>query len=469
MRGYIFQVVGRFDYPQVDFVIEGEEHSSSLSSKAVKDFYVKCQEERYNYKIIFLVPESLVVKLDGFDHLSLLRDRVKFKAQVKERIDELVGEPINLEDIVVLQSVGKYKEKDFSIAFENHADNLVSYMLLELSKIIDENNDGNIKLIGDISTGHNIYTTALMDTLRILIIRFKLRRLIQAQPFPNAQLIFIPPIIPGVKKYEVNFYKYDVRVFFDFPLKDVNFSAINFLDTKVTEGCKKNWGMELNEKNTVIKKMVNDAKFAFNILKYNTPLAFFDKRIINLEGENPSDGFECLSFLLKYFEDKRKLSIENSLLKEEYLKVNRSLAVNVMLSLDLLSSLRKFWEEKILPSNENSKVDITAIQKVFPETYQTLGLNKRFLLRDLGEIKELSYKLLKGEEKNLKELFTENQKEKVHLEKKISEQKRNFFAHSGFLRELVQVSKEKDRIFLRYNEKEETIKMIKSWIESPEK
>jgi len=118
------------------------------------------------------------------------------------------------------------------------------------------------------------------------------------------------------------------------------------------------------------------------------------------------------------------------------------------------------------------------ILKEFEPLYKKvdLGLNSRFLERDIKEIKELLIHLGEKEEVNIKELkkrklekiVTQYQKngENVNI-KKEGDIKRNFFAHSGFEETITLLKKQNGKGYLYYDPKEKG--KIMKWLENPEK
>ena len=468
MDGYIFQVIGKLkDYQKVKFVIDNKEFSGILSSKAVKEFYLK--EKGIELKNIFLVPESLVSEIEGYDPYELLCNREKFRENVAKQLREIIEDNIYDGDIIILQSVGEYRKKSLNIYFDNNVDNIVSYLTIEISRIFESFNK-NIILLGDISTGHNIYTSSLIENLRILITRYKLSNLLQNGTLKTS-IVSTPPII-GKTEYRLYFYDYDVRVFFDLPLKNLeleNISAPSFIHDNLPSYEKEKIGKELEKEIKLIKDLVRKTAIAFNAIKYNIPLALFYKEIVNLEEEK--EGKRALEKILEFYKNKQSINSKENTITKKYIKVKRNLFINTLLTLDLLSSLRKFFVENIESSiKENNVVSIEDLENISTRLYESLNLNinKIFLKRDLKEIKYYACNLLDGEEKLFKELIPKTEKEEIRCENSLqySVQKRNFFAHSGLLKEYVKLRKEKDTIYLSYTK--DYISTIKRWIRKPE-
>jgi len=78
-------------------------------------------------------------------------------------------------------------------------------------------------LIVDISTGHNIYVSSVLEALRAMIVRDKL--LNGLRPTIKCQYAVSEPIIRGRSKdkYRIFLNEYDSKAFFDLPIKrDLN-------------------------------------------------------------------------------------------------------------------------------------------------------------------------------------------------------------------------------------------------------
>ena len=152
------------------------------------------------------------------------------------------------------------------------------------------------------------------------------------------------------------------------------------------------------------------------------------------------------------------------------LKVKKTNLVNYLFTIALHQSLKNFYLSEI----DSKPPEISNIEKIFETLYSNLnlGTNKRFLARDLKFIKIMGEKLDKGEEKQLNLLKSSEgliPKNRIEDDKNFSDQKRNFFAHSGLLSDFIKLKKGKtndEKLEINYIEK--NIKLIKSWIENPE-
>jgi hypothetical protein len=153
MVNLIFQIIGRFKYDIVNFVINSKIYDKKpLSSIALYE-HVK------NSKIVYLAPESLValVAEDIREAKDMIGDEAKlkekFKDELKKFFESSKSESIYFE-IEVIPSIGVYfSSKDYSLIFEGGIDNVIaSIMLNNLERLAHCE-----EVIIDVSVGQNIY------------------------------------------------------------------------------------------------------------------------------------------------------------------------------------------------------------------------------------------------------------------------------------------------------------------------
>ncbi|MFQ6127125.1 MAG: TM1812 family CRISPR-associated protein, partial [Candidatus Heimdallarchaeota archaeon] len=254
-----------------------------------------------------------------------------------------------------------------------------------------------------------------------------------------------------------NLYDYDVKAFFESPIRQAPTSAHMYLDKEQPswigiDKLKGELGRRLSSDVKLIHELVEQTKVAFNAIKYNAPLAIFHDEVVKFE-HDPKEGLEALKRVLEAFENEGRVKLDDKIVRSERLRVDKSEVVGVLLSLALASSLDGF--KKGLPS----EVTTNYLENQFTKMYERLGLglNRKFLSWDLKEVKKEGEKLSDGEERLYQELAGF---------KGSSDIKRNFFAHSGLLREGVIVRKEGDVVILKYDDK--WLEEIKKWLKSPE-
>ncbi|MEM2357423.1 MAG: TM1812 family CRISPR-associated protein [Candidatus Bathyarchaeia archaeon] len=494
---YIIQIIGRFDYEEVNWVVKDEEYEdnekyrSPLISYSIFNHYKKSNPSE-DYEVMLLIPESLVtyVAKDASEAFDLLKNKDKLKEKFLNKIKESYSSALsNLKfDVSIIQSIGSYKSSAsnrYIVRFENYVDNIVSYLLFDLINLKNVNG-----ITFDVSTGLNINVCSMIEALKTLIVYHKLLKILQGGKGIHVKLAFAPPVAKELKdlSYSIELYTYDAKAFFDLPIKK------SFRIDELTDLQEKKY-KELSQSREKINKAISMLKLMFNIVKLNTPLALF-KCLKTCDGTEIVELNDLLSLeellseltmILNHIKGETKVELIDDSIKVKYYKVNRNLLANVILSISLYSSLREFAfrVKEIKPS-------INQIKRLFSGDEGSEGIykmvnlevNKRFLERDLEDIKTKTknlnieeWALLKGLEKQkplpLKLKFLRKFKaikkkvEEGKNEKFRSNEKRNFFAHSGFLEKYTYVKKEGDEILLSYDCSKETIREIKSWINDP--
>ncbi|MFH7835196.1 MAG: TM1812 family CRISPR-associated protein [Candidatus Aenigmatarchaeota archaeon] len=466
----ILQVLGRLKYDEVTFTM-GEE------GKPIKDcFSSRVLAKRLgDSEIIFLVPESLAIEL--VDNKNDLKELLNNKDKLREEICKRTS--INEKcDVIIIQSIGTYKSegKNFSINFLNTADNISASIIIDLLERIKRYEE----IILDVSTGHNIYIASLMDAIRALVVYFKLENIIRGEKIPIFKIAYAPPIMQSKKgeeiKYPIRLYDFDVKAFFDLPLKkNIKIEdLIKKLKNEENIKLRKELDEKFKDKEVHFNELINKTKLAYNAIRYNTPLAYFDDEIISLDIEEEillSDLKEVLKYIM---ENKKELENNNEIVIKRP-SIERTISINLLLTIAFYEALREFKENLSMPAS----IDI--IEREFKSIYEKvgLGLNSRFLERDLKEIKNLISYLNIEEEVSVKEL-KQRKLEKLILKFKEHEEsdsktkegdiKRNFFAHSGFEETVTLIKKIGEKnggILLRY--KPEKKEEIKCWLKNPEK
>jgi len=416
---YILQVLGKFNYEEVSYDIENKEYKCKLASEALQAHFKE-------YKVILLAPESLVALLaeDVNEAIELLKRPNELKERIKNEV--LKNNLLKSEfKIILIQSIGSYPLKannNFTINFKNDVNNVVIYLLLNF---LEELKDAE-KIIADTSSGHNIYVSSLIEALRLFLAYCKLKNYLQ-QPRINIKLSFSSPIERSKENlYPINLYDYNVKAFFDFPVKE----KVELLSKNASTEIKKLEKKYLKPLNAII----SSGRLMFNAIKYNVPLAIF---YIELE-KSVEEGEEMLKEILYRIEEEKSIESDGKISR---IALNRTAIVNALLSLALTSSIKEFLSR--IP-----QATIKNIEDSFSRLYEKvgLGINKRFLKRDLSKIKiEEDWKKIKSS----------------------SNDPRDFFAHSGLLKPFIDREKiDDEEILLRY--KPEKVSLIKKWLKNPE-
>jgi hypothetical protein len=276
----IIQVLGRLNYYEVNYRIESIKKSikSKLSSVAI---YKNLKKEKVN--LIYYIPESLVAQLidDPLDAIECLKTPENLIKKYRILLNESIGEEIDFQ-LRIIQSIGYYnnRKSKYILHFKNHIENVIIQFLTDLLDIQGD-------LIVDISTGFNIYTQALNEAIRNLIVYKKLKIILQNSNDFKVNYAITPPVL-GPKPewiYPLVFNRIDATAFFEFPYDDLNINTnlISISDFPVRNKkekidiCKK--FPKLDNKS---RYLIELSLLTYNAIKYNVPLPLFTKNLLNL-------------------------------------------------------------------------------------------------------------------------------------------------------------------------------------------
>ena len=441
MTTAILQVLGDpKGYKTLRYVIDGKEYRESLPALAIYEWLEDCGKDS---EIILLAPDSLITKIeDDIDRaVDLLRDREKFEKRILGLLDGIRAE------VLMIPSVGTYSENNYTASFRGSVENTITYIFRELVK------RGVDEIYADVSTGQNIYTTSMLEALRKYATYRKLRCILQGGSGVSLKLAYVPPVFVEGQEVNVELHDFDVKAFFSLPTSNPKGIC---MDRDKRRELHEKYGRFLDE----LSKDLKILKVAFNAIKYNIPLVFYHPEILDLDIDT-KDKEDKLLNVLEELEESREIITDGNTLIVTRIVLDSTNVVNTFFAIAMLSSVIDFWKEKI------DKPELDSILETFKELYKNLGLdvNSRFLEGDIMEIKELT-KGLDGE-KLLLELYAKDSDDQKPRESR--DQKRNFFAHSGLLREITIVRKEGDKILLRYDlelMKKKNIN-IRKWLLNP--
>lgn len=465
MAGYIIQVIGKFQYEDLILGVDSDEVKAKLASEAIKKSIAKTAD------IILLVPESLV---------TLMADDVDMAAEyignprLLERVtrEEILREPLIKEgfEVRLVESTGVYfgKNQKYRVEFENTLDNIIIHLFLYLISLRDSD------IFIDVSTGQNFYVVALLEAVRHLIVYRKLENIFNRMYSRRVKISTMTPYtrVGGGEarqdKLPLRISEMDVKVFFEYPMKATFYrggrasvSVGDYVSRELNEAERKEIIGELVKKfgkdfEDVVKKLLNLCMRAYNALRYNTPLCFYGRQIIDLSECDAEKALKALRELVMEIESRKKITIEGNCLKVSRIPMSRGAVINTALTAALFKSIK----ENLGHLNEREAVALTEFEGTFKEIYESLGLqlNLTFLQREISNIRRLSASLGEDEEKVYGKMLEEPPKG-------AQDPRRNFFAHSGLTYDAVYVKKEGGEIKIRYiPEKSEE---IKSYLSEP--
>ncbi|AKG91320.1 Uncharacterized protein predicted to be involved in DNA repair [Geoglobus ahangari] len=419
----IFQVIGRPEfYQENEFTIGEKTYKTCLCSNALREHLNSLDEDT---DLTIFVPESILL------------------GESLESFQKKLGD-IGVTDFeaAVIPSVGRYMYGGREIEFRGNVEAITTAMFVYLLKKKPDS------LIIDLSTGFNIYPVSLLEATKRYLTFRKMERILQGMDVVRARTTFSPPISRDVQRYNVEIQPIDVKAFFALPKADID---------KIVRECPGNLRKklaEINRENSGIKKvfrrLYEELTVAYNALRLNVPLAFYELLKMDISTDTMEKG--VLEFVEKFLEPvKSESGVERFPLDG----VNIS---NIFYAIAMFRSLKEF-------KNSLGEPEVGEILEKFSGIYRNknlgVGVNEYFLQRDIEEIVSYSDKLREGEEEILGIL----KHGKEFCRSKV--EKRNFFAHSGFLQEFTVVKKENGRVKVGWLE--DRLKEVKSWILNPEK
>jgi len=294
------------------------------------------------------------------------------------------------------------------------------------------------ELYVDVSTGLNVYTVALVEAARRYLTYSRLRGIVQNRKGAEVKMISSSPVINKSQRVSTEIEGMEVKAFFSYP------------EVRIGEVLR---GSENRELYVRLKGILKELRIAYNALRLNVPLTFYTPEVLSLD--------EDIGEVMKELKGVLRIKIEQggNFSGKEVAKVFYALA--------MYHSLQEFMHGLTEP-------EVEEIKRVFLDTYRIdslgIGSNTFFLTRDLEELKNLGEELEEGEEETLQKL-RERKRECGGGAGGSTDRKRNFFAHSGLLREYTVVRKEGGKLFLRWRTEgeagKEVVREIRRWLLSP--
>ena len=193
---------------------------------------------------------------------------------------------------------------------------------------------------------------------------------------------------------------------------------------------------------------------AFNCITRNTPLPLYYEKIIKkIDPREISFLEEKVAEDLKNRYKPEIHVVNNEILIKRPSELGLSLIRRAMMSLALTRVLMRLVDEARREVDDDGWVPLEAIEKMFIDKIyddkREFKLNKFLLESELYKIREGGGDVYG---------FSIN----GHRVGGSSNEKRNFFAHSGFLRDMTIVRKDGEKILLKYCE--EKMERVKGWL-----
>ncbi len=457
---YLYQI-GRFEsefLKPLRFKIDTEIYETLLSSFAFRKHFQKAHKP---LKCILIYPVSLIFNSGTLKNLinteyaefakkveALFKDEILredyFKAP--EKLFSLHPHSQYADSFFVVHSFGEYEGIPFEASFEEIILEIFLDMCMRSYDWLPE------RIYVDISSGHNIYVSALIEASRLFLTFYQLQNFLPEEKSLRIYLTFSDPILRPLDRIFTLHIGTELKIkrFFSYPQppEQLNFqfpypSLIKDLANSDTA-----LKRELKEK---IEPLLVWGYFFYSALKNNTPLVLYTWRY-----HEPEEIDEAIKYLIRLAKSKLSQNYQ----KTPHLNFDAFRKAFLMLAIykGIVKVLKHYGitakkEVSISELNEKFRDDEKTIYKYFG-----LMPNRAYL----GH--ELSNNFEKGGEKGIRDKLTSEYRLLREFIPGESEQlnRRNFFAHCGFERNCILAKRENGEIWIKYSE--EKLEEIKKYL-----
>lgn len=434
---YIYQI-GRLEknMKPLKFQINSTEVDTYLSSLALKSSH-------RNVKVILIYPVSL-----PFNKALIAEDSTveqEFKKKIREILEgykedyfknpreffKLHPHTYLADDFLLVHSFGEFSGQNF----EGNFDDIVLEIFIDI--VQRSLTESFTELYIDISSGHNIYITAMLEAVRNFVVFHSLSNWINQEL--KVKLYFSDPIIGSTKNnYAIHKdYELKYKIFFSSPI-DEDADIKNYALSRKIVGTDK----EMRKFKNKLQKLFEEFYLAYSALKNNTPLVIYSYSFSKEE-----EIIEVIKTLINQLKEKLFHNWEKSagINKNDYLKVFFVLALYIGI-LRVLSA----YEIKL-----KDEVSLDEIEQKFTKIYENFNLllNIEILSHEISNLKRMINNAANISEGNWNPISHVISGEgNFH--------RRNFLAHAGFERTVTEFMKKQQEIYVRYK-KEEFKKIFK--------
>jgi CRISPR-associated protein Csx1 len=466
---FIYQI-GRFDKNYENdnkFLIDNIIFESKLSSFALKE-YLKTQKKE-QVKLTLIYPISI-----PFNNYAIkeLKDKDKFVKIFIEKMNSYLENPKEVlkhhpynsldnnindkaDDFIIVHSFGKYKldniNKEFP--FEAKFYDIVLEILIHLIESFLSKKDEKNNFYIDISSGHNIYISALLEAVKNFFTFSALLNWKNKNLRPDIYITFSEPITDTNENKSYNIYmeKIDFYVSFYSPLTKEEIDKN--LGERIARKIYDNNNIENREKRKKLDEFIFNFGIIYSALKNNTPLVLYHFKYNSYD--------EIINLIKEILEEIKSKIMDNyckshGLDKDSYLKV--------ILSLALYAGITELLQDKQIKNYNDQGVNILEIKQKFHEDkdniYKILGIQSLniFLENEISNIME-SKKLPEKADSEWKCLAEILDGKKTNFDNI-----RNFIAHSGFEKNITYAKKVNDKIYLKYHLSEKETNLLQKKI-----
>jgi len=408
----------------------------------------------YNVTLAYLVTYSLIKSCECEDESSI-------EAKALNIIDHTLGPTLQeLKDMgvevkpVPVEWLGVCD----NVSWEMNPDSIRLRLILELEGFLSRfRGSRDLMIIADTSIGSNTYIALLLDVVKVVAVTEMMRRL----PEGNVELYMLTqePVLPRTSVSNVNAFIVDLPVaaFARMPLSHVDIQDLKI--TRIVDGetCPelKHKVIEFNKASkfeSSLKSTLTECLRLFNAVNNNTPLYIVHMltktQITSLENELHSLWSRLYALLQEILRHK----------KCEESKVSTCVPANgydilrdIIISLSLCEGLVKLAQKHSNKLNLNQDfVSLESLGRFSEHIYRDIeeklkadfALNRLLLSRDMRSLR--------------RDLGIETGSE-------LGDVRRNFFAHSGLARDVIDYQVVGGRIYVRYRESK--LNEIRSWLE----
>jgi CRISPR-associated protein Csx1 len=277
----IYQI-GRLErgaFNPIKFEVHGKVNKALLSSFALKQSFLENGEDA---KVILIYPISLFLNKNAPQIEDISED---FKQTIEgvlknenERFNYLSNpypyfakhpHSEEADDFIVIHSLGQYEGISFSATLEE----LILEIFIDMVKRYQDEPFSELYL--DISSGQNIYISALLEAGRLFLTFYKLQNFNLKDKGLKVFITFSDPIVaPYDRTFQVHKdFCLEVKTFFSFPEKPIQ----NRLDNAYSKFAKDLVGNELRSFKRQLNELFSHGYFFYSAIKNNCPLVLYTK------------------------------------------------------------------------------------------------------------------------------------------------------------------------------------------------
>ncbi|MFZ8830783.1 MAG: CRISPR-associated CARF protein Csx1 [Thermodesulfobacteriaceae bacterium] len=438
----IYQI-GRLErgaFNPIKFEVHGKVYEALLSSFALRQSFL---ENKQASKVILIYPVSLLLNRNA---LQIENIPENFKLAIesilnnKNELSNYLSNPYpyfekhphskEANGFIVIHSIGQYEGVKFSSTLEE----LILEIFIDMVKRYQDEPFSELYL--DISSGHNIYTSALLEAGRLFLTFYKLQNFNLKE---NGLKVFITFSDPIVQPYDRTFQVHkdfclEVKTFFSFPEKPTQ----NRLDNAYSKFAKDLIGddKELRPFKRQLNELFSYGYFFYSAIKNNCPLVLYTWEY-HQEEEIDKGIVELINFVTQrlYSNYQSTPGLRFDLFRKAFLMLSIYKGmVKVLKNYDIFKKeeveigelARNFKDEK---QSFYNCFELQQNREYFSHEFSNT-FEKEEIKNNIPEYYVPLRKLIKGESDEIKP--------------------RNFIAHCGFERNCVYVRRQEARVFVKY-------------------